>query len=128
MKVYVAAPYPRKERARLACTVLKLQDLVPHCSWVHEPDEARSFEDLTEEQRREAAERDAREVRESDALLLLPGREGHGAKFVEAGIALALGKVVCAIGERENTLIHHPGVALFERVVDAALHIKERLR
>lgn len=126
MKVYVAAPYPRKDKARLACAVLHQQGLEPHCSWVKEPDHARSFEELTAGQCMEAAERDAREVRESDALLLLPGREGHGAKFVEAGIALALGKVVCAIGERENTLIHHPDIALFARVVDAAIHIKNR--
>lgn len=57
---------------------------------------------------------------EADALVLLAGPERYpGGKFVEAGIALGLGRRVVVIGRRENMLMWLPTVEQVETPEDA---------
>ena len=57
---------------------------------------------------------DLNDIRECDELHLLAGDEKYsGGKFVEAGIAYGLGKVVRVYGRRENMLTY-----LFEKYTE----------
>jgi len=54
-----------------------------------------------------------------DALVLVAGKEKYsGGKFVEAGIAIGLGKRVVVLGRRENMLLWHPLVTSVEEPED----------
>jgi len=73
----------------------------------------------TEQERREIAIEDASEVMDCDALVLVAGKEKYsGGKFVEAGIAIGLGKRVVVLGRRENMLLWHPLVTSVEEPED----------
>jgi nucleoside 2-deoxyribosyltransferase len=55
----------------------------------------------------DAAERDIGEIQQSDCLCLISGPDRYsGGKFVEAGIAIGMGKPVCVLGQIENCLLH----------------------
>ena len=61
------------------------------------------------------------DIHEADALVLIAGPDRYpGGKFVEAGIAIGLGKRVVVIGRRENMLLYHPAVHQVETPLDAA--------
>jgi nucleoside 2-deoxyribosyltransferase len=70
------------------------------------------------------ARRDVDEVTASDAVVMLASpTKVAGGKFVEVGVALGQGKTVCVIGRRENMLMWHPLVLMFDTVeqcIDAA--------
>ena len=69
----------------------------------------------TDLERRDLAQMDERDVRSSDALVVLAETEGKtvpGGKHVETGIALALGKPVAVLGRRENIFHWHPSVTV----------------
>lgn len=56
---------------------------------------------------------DVDDVRRCNVLVLIAGAERYpGGKFVEAGIALGLGKRVHIHGHRENVLMWHPAFSL----------------
>jgi hypothetical protein len=55
------------------------------------------------------ATEDVIDVINCDSLVLVSGPDKYlGGKFVEAGIAIGLGKRVIIIGRRENMLLWHP--------------------
>jgi hypothetical protein len=71
------------------------------------------------------AARNVDQVKSADALVVVDhyGRV-PGGKFVEAGVALGLGKRVIILGARENLLLHHPSIVRVNHTsqVRAALH------
>jgi nucleoside 2-deoxyribosyltransferase len=82
-------------------------------SWLTEP--FLPTEQYTPEIRRAIADKDAREVSSSDALVVIACRERvPGGKFVEAGIAIGKGLRVLILGHRENMLMWHSGVQAFD--------------
>lgn len=65
----------------------------------------------TELECRAIAAEDVEDVQTADTLVLVAGPDKYsGGKFVEAGIALGLGKRVVVLGRRENMLLWHPNV------------------
>ena len=63
------------------------------------------------------AKRDVQEIRECDALVLMAGPDLYpGGKFVEAGIAFGLRKLVIVFGRRENILLWHPDIIAVQDV------------
>jgi nucleoside 2-deoxyribosyltransferase len=62
-------------------------------------------------EKRDIAERCHREIAGADIFVLIPSKDKvPGGKFVEAGIAIGLGKAVVTLGPRENLLMFHPQV------------------
>lgn len=57
------------------------------------------------------AQEDYNDIAASDALVLIAGPDRYsGGKFVEAGIAVGLGRRVYVIGRRENMLMWLPSI------------------
>ena len=114
MKLYIASHSQDEGRA-----AAKLCEQAGHevvSSWLHEDWNKTTYSDA---QRIAIAGRDESEVRMCDALLLLASpRRVAGGKFVEAGIAIGLGKRVYVAGHRENMLMWHPYVERFDSVED----------
>ncbi len=107
MKVYIAAA--DKDRAVLLAECLLEAGHEITSSWICQAFKRTQQHPATE--RAEIAWRDFRDVRECDALVLLDSEPCvPGGKFVEAGIALALGKRVIVASRRENMLLWHPSV------------------
>lgn len=64
---------------------------------------------------------DLEDIKAADALVLLAGPDKYsGGKFVEAGIAVGLGKTVVVVGRRENMLLWLPELLVVESMSEAA--------
>lgn len=67
------------------------------------------------------AQEDYDDIAAADALVLVAGPDKYsGGKFVEAGIAIGMGKPVTVIGRRENMLLWLPSVRVVNSVSEAA--------
>jgi hypothetical protein len=87
--------------------------------WLHEPFGATG--DYSEAERQRIARMDADDVARADALVLIAGPDKYsGGKFIEAGIAIGMGKRVVIIGRRENMLLWLPEIECFNTPEDAA--------
>lgn len=122
MRFYVAAH--SQEEARKVADLLKAAGHTICSTWLHE-DYKRTTE-YTGEERRAIANKDAMEVANSDAIMLLasPYRV-PGGKFVEVGVAIGLGKPVYVLGHRENMLMWHDLVRQFNSAEDLIVRLSE---
>lgn len=121
MKLYIAAH--NQEDARKVAILCAAAGHQITSTWLQE-DFKRTAE-YTEADKRAIADKDAREVAESDALVLLPSAMRiPGGKFVEVGIALGLGKPVFILGHRENMLMWHSHTICFASAEDLLKHVK----
>jgi nucleoside 2-deoxyribosyltransferase len=94
---------------------LELADHEIVSRWVNMP--FNPTESHTVDERKAIAKMDADDVAACDCLILLSGPAKYsGGKFVESGIALALGKRVVVVGARENMLLWHPAVEQIDDV------------
>lgn len=87
----------------------------------------RKLEEIPEDERVRVADRNIDEVIEADVVLLCGSREGErvaGAKFVEAGVAIALGKGVLVWGRRENMNLWSHRVDSCESIQDIPTLLK----
>lgn len=67
------------------------------------------------------AQEDYEDIVAADALVLVAGPDKYsGGKFVEAGIAIGLGKPVTVFGRRENMLLWLPSIRVVETMGDFA--------
>lgn len=65
------------------------------------------------------------EIAEADVLVLVASKNAvPGGKFVEAGIALGLGKPVVVLGERENRVLWDEGVTAVKSPQDIVQLLK----
>ena len=107
MKVYVAC-----HSLGLALDQAELLKAEGHeivSRWLQEP--FLKTGEYTVEDRQRIASMDFDDIAACDMVLLIAGPEKYsGGKFVEAGIALGLGKRVAVTGGRENMLLWHPTV------------------
>jgi nucleoside 2-deoxyribosyltransferase len=107
MKIYVAAHC--RWAGLHAASVLKSSGHEITSRWLQKT--FLPVSEHTPEERCEIALEDVEDVLRADALVLVAGPDKYsGGKFVEAGIALGLGKSVVVIGRRENMLLWHPAV------------------
>lgn len=114
-KVYIASH--SKDLAIEARDVLVSKGCEVISTWLD--GEFKRTAEYTEAERRDIAARDAAEVYRADMLVLIAGDQYFaGGKFVEAGIALGLGRRVVVVGRRENMLLWHPVVEQVDRVDD----------
>jgi nucleoside 2-deoxyribosyltransferase len=88
-------------------------------SWLKEP--FGRVEEYSDDDRKRIAKMDFTDIRRGDFLVLVAGPDRYpGGKFVEAGIALGLGKTVIVIGRRENMLLWHPDIITAETPEEVA--------
>lgn len=115
MKLYIAGS--NQEEARKVAKLCKESDHIITSTWLEE-DFFRTSE-YTEKDRNKIADKDVKEVIESDALVLLssPTRI-PGGKFVEVGVALGNEKPVFILGHRENMLMYHSLTKQFDNAED----------
>lgn len=117
MKVYVASHC--RWAAEHIAEVLCEHGIVVISTWHTMP--FHPTEHHAQNERQEIAEIDACEVISADALVLVAGPDKYsGGKFVEAGIAIGLGKPVVVIGRRENMLLWHRLVSSVDEPSHAA--------
>ena len=88
-----------------------------------------------DEDRRRFAEEDMEDVRAADVVIVHSPREffrtGRGGRHVEFGYALALGKRIILVGERENVFHWRVGVEVvpdFTAMLDALFGVAPRKR
>src|SRR5688572_468644 len=99
-RVYIAAPYPIRDRAIAMMRVFEAHHLEVTSRWLKAPDT------LSDEH----AQKDLQDVARADVLVAVNPvsweSSGTGGRHVELGYALALGKPVLLVGERSN-IFHH---------------------
>lgn len=115
LKVYVAARYDRKDEVTEIVECLMCDGFTVTSTWHREPYAPKvQLPDLPEDEHRDLALRDIRELDEADVILLLtdPPTEPHvrGGKHVEFGYALAKDKELICCGPAENIFHHLPRV------------------
>jgi nucleoside 2-deoxyribosyltransferase len=96
MRVYIAAPYPERDAARLLMAELERAGFEVTSTWLREEDElADKFARL-----------DLADVDRADVLVAINPptylKAGTGGRHVELGYALALHKPIVLVGERSN--------------------------
>ena len=117
MKIYVASHC--KLAGLHVATVLESADHFITARWLHS--EFKPTEQYSAQAKFTVAQEDYDDVVASEALVLVAGPDKYsGGKFVEAGIALGLGKRVVVVGRRENMLLWHPSIEQVETPEEAA--------
>jgi hypothetical protein len=128
LKVYVAARWDDRGDACIAKAILEEHGVYCTSTWLT-PHDNQSMDalkargpDVVVKEARERAIKDFDDIREADCLLVLSPRKGFrnatGGKHVETGFALAIGRPIFLMGERENIFHYHPMVRLVGSVAD----------
>lgn len=118
MKVYIAAPYPLRDKAATMMRVLELKGIEVTSRWLKAPDTMCD----------EHARKDLDDVAAADLLLAFNpdgwGEKGTGGRHVEFGYALALGKPILLVGERTNIFHHLSNVTQIDELQDFIKHVQ----
>lgn len=122
MKVYVSARFEQADEVRLIQEKLKRASFEIAYDWTQQKDVKEA--QLDQLGRQAYAMADFRGVQECDALILFHTVSGGQTKFVELGLALALGKkciVVAGPGVKDCIFFYLPGIKIVESVENALL-------
>jgi hypothetical protein len=115
--VYVAAHC--RWAGQHVADVLKAHGHTIASRWLNEP--FGRVEEYGDAERQRIAKMDLDDVKDCQALVLVAGPDRYpGGKFVEAGIALGLGRLILVIGRRENMLMWHEDIIRVETPEEAA--------
>jgi hypothetical protein len=129
MSAYVAARWDDRKLAMEAAAQLRDAGIVIHSTWLS-PRDDQSMDTLKAEgniviEARARALMDVHEIAKSNLFVQLSPEAGFrnstGGKHVELGIAIALGKTIYIIGQRENVFHYHPSCRLVP-TVDAIIN------
>lgn len=113
MKIYIAS-HDQKQAREVANICAKAGHTITS-RWLDE--EMLPSKVYTHKVKETIAIRDKYDVDIADAVVLISSRHlVPGGKFVEAGIALGLGKMVYVIGKRENMLLWYPSVQQYDTI------------
>lgn len=115
--VYLAARYGRRDELWKYAALLLVAGIRCTSSWLNETSPLTvRMRDVKENELREIALTDIRDIGEADALVFFAEDQEkqppRGGRHVEFGYALALGKEIHVIGERENVFHHLPQVVI----------------
>lgn len=125
MKLYIAAH--SQEEAKNVATVFVAFGHEITARWLSE--DISLYKAMGDDKKPDIANRDFDDIDNSDALVLLACDEKvPGGKFVEAGIAIGLGKPVYLIGRRENALMWHHRVWQFKNETECCHWIESHIR
>jgi len=119
MKVYLAAPYSRKDEIKGYAEELRAGGVTVTSSWLEEPHTPTTqMQDLTHEEHLKYAVQDVKDVHAAKLLVFFTDPTGtivRGGRHVEFGIALERRMPIFVIGEQRENIFHHmPGVMHFE--------------
>lgn len=123
MRVYVGAKFENKEAVRAAHAALAKAGMFISYDWTPHTAQGRVGAPLVRKMQTEAVE-DFDGVVNADAMIFLHDANCQGG-FIELGIALGSGKLVCVVGGRPGSqrfpiFYFHPNVHLFD-TVEAAI-------
>jgi nucleoside 2-deoxyribosyltransferase len=112
--IYLSGPYGRKEELhKIAKRIMAVTNWVVFSSWLKEDKQYKTMEDFSKPDSAVVAIRDLDEVGSVDALAKFEDTDTaktHGGKHQEMGAALALGKDVIIVGNREGVFDYLPSV------------------
>lgn len=120
--IYIAS-HDQKEANRIA-TIVENEGHKITSTWLNENFESTSKYSIKD--RKKIANRDYEDVMKSDVLILISGEQCSGGKFVEAGIALGLGKRVIIAGRPENMLMYHPRIEIAKSIPELIKILRRR--
>jgi len=114
MKIYIAARFSRRDYVRILHAQLTKLNYICTSNWCFNSPKDQSTSSL----KRNEALRDISDIRNSHLIVLLTDTSdvGYitGGKHVELGLALALNKLTCVVGERENVFHYLDAVNHFD--------------
>lgn len=107
MKIYIAAPYPWRERALAVAEVLESKGHEVTARWIREEeDDVSKFGSY--------ADKDITDIESAQDVVVMTGYSGFrshtGGRHWETGYAWAKGKGIWVLGPRENVFHHLEGV------------------
>lgn len=113
LKIYLAAPFGDRPKMEIVADRLKAKGHTITARWVYGGEEGLTREDI--------AKLDLDDVDACDTLISFTFPRGTlssgGGRHVEFGYALARGKRLIVIGERENVFHHFPGVEVYASLI-----------
>jgi hypothetical protein len=119
MKVYIAAPYSRKDQMNVYAAELRKGGVEVTSSWlneIHPP--TVQMPDLTHEEHQKYAIQDIKDVRAAKAMVFFTDQTKQiirAGRHVEFGIAIERRMPIFVVGlEKENLFHHAPGVMHFK--------------
>ena len=121
MRAYLAAAYGRKQEIQAAAAYLELKGMEIISDW-HQELYAPGIDmrTLTGAIIRGLAEKDLEQLADCDTMVFFAEPQTQqpprGGRHVEFGIALALGKRIVVVGERENIFHHLPGITTVDSI------------
>jgi nucleoside 2-deoxyribosyltransferase len=125
MRVYVAAPFEKKQGAKDFARLVSAEGATLVSMWLHSP---YNTEGLSAEILMTEAHKDIQDIENCDIFVLLNPPEwaplGGGGKHVEFGYAFACGKRVAVVGVRSNVFHWHPVVNHFSSVSEFLSWVK----
>lgn len=127
MRVYVGAKFENKEEVRRTHKLLREAGMEVSYDWTPHSAEGYVNTALVDKMRKEAEE-DFDGVYHADAMIFLHNPNCQGG-FIELGIALGAGKLVCVVGGRPTQrqfpiFYFHPCVQMFDTVEAAIAFLK----
>lgn len=122
-KVYIAAPFIMQAEIRDLCRQLEQELIFVTCRW---PWEEKPLGGYTDEFYASRALQDLTEIDAADFVLLIGTVLSRtGGKHFEAGYAVAKGKRLVVIGQRENVFHYLPDVEFVADWEEALQYVKE---
>lgn len=115
MKLYIAGH--SQDEARAVAKIMSEAGHTITSRWLEE-DFSKTGQ-YTDADKESVANIDVEDVKSCDAMVFIASpRRVAGGKFVEAGIAIGLGKKVHILGHRENILMWHPLTEVYASAED----------
>lgn len=116
--VYLAARYGRRDELRTCAEQLERTGIRVTSTWLKETASLSiHMRDVPEEEIREIAITDIRDIETAEAIVFFAEDQDkqppRGGRHVEFGYALAKGKEIHVIGDRENVFHHLPLVRIY---------------
>jgi len=129
MKVYIAAPWPYRDKAITVMRMLETKKVHVTSRWLKA--EHKAVSELTIDEQAAFAREDLDDVLEADLLLALNPEgwedKGTGGRHVELGYAIAHGKPVILAGERTNVFHYLPSIKRIDDSEDIVKHVQKAL-
>lgn len=124
MKIYLAARYLRRDELREYRRKLKELGHEVTSRWLDErKDAASTVHDVTEAEHIKIALRDLEDVAAADMFVVFNNEKGmkkRGGHHVEMGYAMAKGKKLVVLEEKENTFCYLPEIKFFKNFEEFA--------
>jgi hypothetical protein len=115
MKVYISSH--DIEQAREVATALEQAGHMVVSNWHIGTHSMKRTADMTDEEMRDKSRANEGNIALCEMLVLISSQEKvPGGKFVEAGMALGMGKRVTVVGRYENMMLRHPRAKLVNSI------------